>query len=142
MKKNIISNILTAISGVLYVYLFWHEGMGLSSLFTAPFASMDRLGKNIAHLFRWDLVITRYNISAIPAERIDLYFLNIVLSDKNLYLLESRKEELAKEIERQPEWVEKGLSEKRSRFKFRIGRQSWKSWNVPDWRNKRYFRKH
>ncbi|MEL6637687.1 MAG: DUF4173 domain-containing protein [Bacteroidota bacterium] len=97
----------------------------------------------LASSFNWDVWITRYNLDTPTQGPIDVGFLLRGASDKNLFLLEGRLDELAEresfpllrdeDIRRYYHWKVRG-------FERRVAQQGWPSWNLPDHRNQRYLR--
>ena len=81
----------------------------------------------------WDVLISRYNITANNPNKIDTYFLMHDVSDKNLFLLIEHQEELKRSGNHHN--FDKALSAKKSRFWEKQKRYSWLSWNYPDWKN-------
>lgn len=106
-------------------YLFLINGWALYTTFLLTSA------------INWDLVITRFNMKAIREVPIDLYFLGVGMSDKNLFILEAHKEMLVEQSQWTRENVDDMLKRKRQKFANRVQKQSWKSWNFSDSRNKR-----
>lgn len=85
----------------------------------------------------WDVAITRYNIHAKLDDPLDLYFLGYQMSDKNLRVLEAKKEQVIEKSRWTAEDVNSLLNEKRAGLIHRTSHLSWKSWNVIDWRNRK-----
>lgn len=81
----------------------------------------------------WDVLITRYNLTA-EVKRIDLKFLLEEVSDKNLFLLYEHEDFIQKNIS----MADYAINKKRLSFQQRQVQISWASWNYADYRNKRF----
>ena len=90
----------------------------------------------------WDTIITRYNLTKIDNSYLDAHFLCHGISDKNLYLLKKHQGDIAQKIEQQGENVNLAdiLSIKQNKFETKLSDISWKSWNYPDHRNRRFIK--
>lgn len=93
----------------------------------------------LASLINWDATITKYNILANTKRPIDIEFLTINVSDKNLYLLKKYKDEIVKKLPKNysPAKFNQQYYKKLKRFEARTSKYSWLSWNYADFRNKK-----
>ncbi|MCB0587572.1 MAG: DUF4173 domain-containing protein [Phaeodactylibacter sp.] len=89
-------------------------------------------------LLNWDLAITRYNLQANTAEKIDVRFLIRGMSDKNLFLLYQHRDRLVEKSNMSRNELDKALQHKKEVFTHRIQNKTWRSWNHSDARNKNY----
>lgn len=86
----------------------------------------------------WDVFITRYNL-AHAENGVDARFLIEEVSDKNLFLLEGKEDQLATYnistyySERK---IKRRIEQKRHHFEQRTQKGTWLSWNYSDWRNR------
>ncbi len=95
----------------------------------------------VASFFNWDLIITRYNLSTLPSDRLDTYYLIREISDKNTPLLELHKDKLNAAFNTDTyylESLEDALEEKRAKLTQRIDFQAWQAWNLMDHRLRSY----
>ena len=92
--------------------------------------------------FNWDLMITRFNIFHAKNEQIDLSFL-INMSDKNTFLLEKHRDHIfeKKEPYYNQDFFEDRLKNRRIHLMNKLEKQSWKSWNRPDYKNSLFIKK-
>lgn len=91
-----------------------------------------------ATFVNWDVVITRYNLTAETESGIDVAFLAFEVSDKNLYLLMEHQDLLDSNVGVNREHVGEVLQNKQQRFERQQEGLSFWSWNYPDWRNQQY----
>jgi hypothetical protein len=88
----------------------------------------------------WDEVITQYNLSGAPKGAVDIRFMIYNVSDKNLYLLEDKLQQLPS-IPMYPVMsatdIQNGVARKRELYEEKMGRLTWKSWNKGDLANQR-----
>ncbi len=95
----------------------------------------------LSTFFNWDTLITRYNLTADTKENIDVFFLLKAVSDKNLYqLVEAQSILEENKGHRHENFVRNMLFTKEHRFIYQQKNYSFWSWNLPDHRNKQYFR--
>lgn len=80
--------------------------------------------------FNWTGIITRYNLDYIPTTRLDLYYLGVQLSDKNVLLLKkyAEKQEFSGEKESLTTYIRK----KEEQIKQDRLQSGWRSWNWTD----------
>lgn len=89
----------------------------------------------------WNVAITKYNLSKGAKNGIDTYFLIHLMPDHNLYLLLEQKEKLLSGSAADRAGILQDLENKKERFKHYHSRYSWKSFNLPDWKNEKYLNK-
>jgi len=87
-------------------------------------------------LINWDVVITKYNITAHTQAKIDVSYLMKGLSDKNIYLLINHKSDLINSLGNNG-YYETLLDAKLSNFRIDQDKLTWRSWNYCDYRNKK-----
>ncbi|HKK76736.1 MAG TPA: DUF4173 domain-containing protein [Saprospiraceae bacterium] len=80
--------------------------------------------------FNWTGIITRYNLSYLPEERLDLYYLGEQLSDKNVLLLKKHHGKLRSKDEK--EALDGWIKQKERRLRSRHRENGWRSWNWMD----------
>ena len=81
----------------------------------------------------WDVLITRYNLTA-NVERVDLKYVLEEVSDKNLFVLYEHEDFIRKNIS----MADYAINKKRKAFTQRQTQIGWASWNYADYRNKRF----
>jgi hypothetical protein len=89
----------------------------------------------------WNIAITKYNLSRTSSQGVDTYFLINGIPDHNLYVLFENKDKLLKGSKADQKAIMADLENKKARFLDTQRKHFWKSFNFPDWRNKRYLRK-
>ncbi|MEM7103283.1 MAG: DUF4173 domain-containing protein [Bacteroidota bacterium] len=87
-------------------------------------------------LLNWDVLITKYNLTAETKSAIDTEFLIYDVSDKNLFLLNRYIDDLETD---DPTALVKVISKEKA-FKNKRAGTTWVSWNWPDHRNKKYLK--
>lgn len=95
----------------------------------------------ICSCINWDIAITKYNLTVPTKGAVDVQFMLKTVSDKNLYLLKEQRDQL-QFLTSFPIVNEKGIDhlllQKEMFFKLRTEKLSWPSWNLSDYRNKKY----
>lgn len=89
----------------------------------------------------WHIAITKFNLSKQAKNGIDVSFLVKDVGDQNLYILFENEELLHQNFNSGKEKLEEALDNKKQKFINKQSSYSWKSFNVPDWRNRSYFDK-
>ena len=81
----------------------------------------------------WDVVITRYNLTA-AVKHIDLKYVLDEVSDKNLFVLYEHEDFIRKNIS----MADYAINKKQRAFQQRQAQIGWASWNYADYRNQRF----
>ncbi len=89
----------------------------------------------------WNVAITKFNLSKNPDKGIDSYFLIHSIPDHNLYVLLENKDKLLSGTSQNRNEINIALERKKAWFLGTQNSQTWKSFNFPDWRNKRFLKK-
>ncbi len=89
----------------------------------------------------WDIHMTKYNITVDYNNKLDTEFIFHEISDKNLYLLEEYGSTIMERGRLNSYEFRSKMDQKTYKFNTKLNERTWRSWNLPDYKNSKIFRK-